>query len=392
MSAQKRRLLTLAACVAVIFLAPLLAAHGILLSGIIGHYGLSDAQQGYPSAAQNLGCLVSMFTSLWVIGRVSKQALSTLAIAVMTVAMLPLSLLPGFPTYLALYALVGVAFAYVDSIASSMIADLHPGENASRMMCLMHASHGLAGILLPPVIRAAMGGEGNLPRAYMAIFAMGIAALLIVAPIHFKFRLPDNAERPEPMSLVQLRAFFGMRSLRALSLAILFYGIHLTGMIVWISRYIEIELHRGALGALSLSLLYAGITGSRLIVSAIRIPPYTYMRRSCVLGAMAMGIGLIAQNAYVMCGAVVLCALLSGSVIPVAIGTACSEFSSNTMLASALMMLAMLIGNSISSPLIGMVEARSGMTWGMSIPAAALMLCGLIVLFAQRRLAATRAA
>ncbi|NLF28823.1 MAG: hypothetical protein GX592_13080, partial [Clostridiales bacterium] len=134
MNSRQRGLLTLAACFAAVFLAPVNSSHGALLSGMIARFNLSDFQQGYPNSAQNIGCLVAMFTSLWVIGRLSKQKLLTGSIALMALLMLPLSLLPSFPVYLGLYALVGAAFAYIDAIASSMIADLYPGEKASRMM------------------------------------------------------------------------------------------------------------------------------------------------------------------------------------------------------------------------------------------------------------------
>jgi len=118
MKSRQRALLTLAACFAAVFLAPVNSSHGALLSGMIAHFHLADFQQGYPNAAQNIGCLISMFTSLWVIGRISKQKLLTGSIALMALLMLPLSLLPSFPVYLGLYALVGAAFAYIDAIAS----------------------------------------------------------------------------------------------------------------------------------------------------------------------------------------------------------------------------------------------------------------------------------
>ena len=47
---------------------------------MIGHYGLTASEQGYPNSAQNIGCIAAMFTSLWVIGRLRKQTLLTDAI------------------------------------------------------------------------------------------------------------------------------------------------------------------------------------------------------------------------------------------------------------------------------------------------------------------------
>lgn len=365
-------ILTASVCLSAVFLATVNSSHGALLSPMISHYGLSSSQQGYPNSAQNIGCIAAMFTSLWVIGRLRKQTLQTAAVALMAALMIPLSLLPSFPAYLGLYALVGVAFAYIDAIASSMIADLHPGRNSARMMCVMHACHGLSGIVSPLLLSAALGPSGNMPRAYLTVLAIGVLTLAFLWPANARIRLSEAASRPEPLTRAQLSAFFGDPTLRALAICILFYGIHLSGMIVWIDRYVDVGL-QSALGALALAFLYAGMTGSRLLVPLLRIRPLTYICASCLLSAAVLGVGLCVRSAAVMCGCVLLCSLLSGALVPVALGTACAGFASNTLLASTLMNLCMLAGNCVSSPLIGMIEARAGLRWGMSACALALV-------------------
>ena len=365
-------ILTASVCLSAVFLATVNSSHGALLTPMIGRYGLAASEQGYPNSAQNIGCIAAMFTSLWVIGRLRKQTLLTAAVALMAVLMIPLSLLPSFPAYLGLYALVGVAFAYIDAIASSMIADLHPGKNSARMMCVMHACHGLSGIVSPLLLSAALGSSGNMPRAYLTVLAIGVLTLAFLGPANARIRLSEAASRPEPLTRAQLSAFFGDPTLRALAICILFYGIHLSGMIVWIDRYVDVGL-QSALGALALAFLYAGMTGSRLLVPLLRIRPLTYICASCLLSAAVLGVGLCVRSAAVMCGCVLLCSLLSGALVPVALGTACAGFASNTLLASTLMNLCMLAGNCVSSPLIGMIEARAGLRWGMSACALALV-------------------
>ena len=178
----------------------------------------------------------------------------------MALLMVPLSLLPSFPVYLGLYALVGVAYAYMDAIASSMIADLHPGKNSARMMCVMHACHGLSGIVSPLLLGAMLGASGNMPRAYLTILAIGLFTVAVLRP----------AQRPHPLKRRRraagtadarpaFRPFSATPTLRALAICILFYGIHLSGMIVWIDRYVDVGL-QSALGALALAFLYAGLT------------------------------------------------------------------------------------------------------------------------------------
>ncbi len=372
MTARQKWLLTAAVCLSTVFLAAVNSSHGPLLSPMIERYALTDSQQGYPNSAQNIGCIAAMFTSLWVIGRLRKQTLLTAAVGLMALLMLPLSLLPPFPVYLGLYALVGVAYAYMDAIASSMIADLHTGKNSARMMCVMHACHGLSGIVSPLLLGAALGVDGNMPRAYLAVLAIGAVTLAFLWPVNARVHLSEAAARPEPLSKRQLAAFFGNPTLRALAIAILFYGVHLSGMIVWIDRYVEVGL-QSTLGALALAFLYAGLTGSRLIVPLLRVRPMTYICFSCLLSAALTILGLCVGNAVVMCACVLACSLVSGALVPVILGTACAGFSSNTLLASTLMNLCMLAGNCISSPLIGMIESRAGMGWGMAVCAVALV-------------------
>ena len=372
MTARQKWLLTAAVCLSTVFLAAVNSSHGPLLSPMIERYALTDSQQGYPNSAQNIGCIAAMFTSLWVIGRLRKQTLLTAAVGLMALLMLPLSLLPPFPVYLGLYALVGVAYAYMDAIASSMIADLHTGKNSARMMCVMHACHGLSGIVSPLLLGAALGVDGNMPRAYLAVLAIGAVTLAFLWPVNARVHLSEAAARPEPLSKRQLAAFFGNPTLRALAIAILFYGVHLSGMIVWIDRYVEVGL-QSTLGALALAFLYAGLTGSRLIVPLLRVRPMTYICFSCLLSAALMILGLCVGNAVVMCACVLACSLVSGALVPVILGTAYAGFSSNTLLASTLMNLCMLAGNCISSPLIGMIESRAGMGWGMAVCAVALV-------------------
>lgn len=364
-------LLTAAVCLTTMFLATENSSHGALLTSVIEKYSLTQSQQGYPNSAQNIGCVAAMFSSLWVIGRLRKQTLMVAGIALMALAMIPLAFAPPFPIYVMLYVIVGAAFAYMDAITSSMIADMHAGRRGARMMCLLHACHGLSGIVSPLLIAPALSG-GGLKGAYIAIFAVGAALFAYIAPVNMRIRLPDNAAKPEKLTKRQLAEFFSNPMQRALAIAILFYGMFLTGMIVWISRFIDEGLG-GALGALALALLYAGITASRLLMPLMNFKPLRYVCASCAISAAILAAGLLIGDARFMCACAAACALVSGAIIPMIMSASCADFASNTLLASTLMNLSMLVGNCFASPLIGLIEARAGMRWGMAVCAGALL-------------------
>ena len=56
-------ILTAAVCLSTIFLATVNSSHGALLTPMIGHYGLTASEQGYPNSAQNIGCICLLYTS-----------------------------------------------------------------------------------------------------------------------------------------------------------------------------------------------------------------------------------------------------------------------------------------------------------------------------------------
>ena len=95
----------------------------------------------------------------------------------------------------------------MDAIASSMIADLHTGKNSARMMCVMHACHGLSGIVSPLLLGAALGVDGNMPRAYLAVLAIGTVTLAFLWPVNARVHLSEAAARPEPLSKRQLDVY-----------------------------------------------------------------------------------------------------------------------------------------------------------------------------------------
>ena len=127
-------------------------------------------------------------------------------------------------------------------------------------MCVMHACHGLSGIVSPLLLGAMLGASGNMPRAYLTILAIGLSRGRALAgqrphPLKRRRRAAGTADARPAFRL------FGDPTLRALAICILFYGIHLSGMIVWIDRYVDVGL-QSALGALALAFLYAGLTAS----------------------------------------------------------------------------------------------------------------------------------
>ncbi len=141
----------------------------------------------------------------------------------------------------------------------------------------------------------------------------------------------------------------------------------------------------------TLSLLYLGLTASRLSLPAVSrltgLSPRTYLAVAPFISALLLGVGVLSENVTLYIVLSALSALVAGAFIPIAISTACELMAGNTTGASTYMNLAMLIGNSISPPLIGAIGGAFNMGAGLLVPVTALILCGVCACLLSRKAA-----
>ena len=382
MNAQHKNLYTAAICCCTTYLAIINASHGTLLSSLIEFYQLTDSQQGYPNSFQNIGFIIAVVSSLFLIGRIDKHKLHMFALILMVIMTLPLSLNMSFPVFIAVFTVLGIGFGFVDVLNSSMVADLHQGKRAEQMMCLMHGCHGVAGILFPVILNRVLQASRSWERVYVVVFAIGAIILLYVLPTVLKLKKEYIQEVPpamEPVKWQAICAFFRNPLLCVLVCAIFFHAIYQMGLICWVKRYMEIELVSG-IGSIALSLYYFGMTASRFIVPLLHIPVRKYICWSSALSAVLIVAGILLHNSVIMCVCISVGALLNGAMIPVIISNVCQIYGGETFLPSTLAFVFLMGGYSISSPLIGILESIFGMTAAMAVCAAAILLNGLVVL------------
>lgn len=370
-----RRLLTISLFVCTMFLAAVNMSHGALLTEAITWYRLSDAQQGLANSLQSTGFLLALFTSFFLMGRVTKKALLIACACLITLVMVPLPMLPPYWAYALLFLPVGVAFGYLDTLTSAMIADSYQGAKSTKMMCALHAFHGFSGVLAPLALSWVVSATGKWQNAYLALLIAGAAMLLLVIPTVSRFAPPESEKSATArVTPAALKAYFKTRGNAGLMASLFFYGFYLMGMIVWIKRYTEAGLQSG-LGALALSSLYLGITASRLLLPVLPISVRAFLRFGNLAAGLVLGAGILYGNAPVLCAAVILSSLLSGAMIPASLSLSCARFAQNTFLASTLSNLFLLTGHIIASPAIGALES----VWGLR---AAMLLCPLALLIA----------
>lgn len=353
-------------------------SQGVLLTPLVEHYGLTESSQGIPNAALNIGCTIALLTSLVVMGRIAKPKLLIMAMTATIILILPLCSKPGFILLVALYALVGLAVGYIDTLGSSAIADLFHGKSASLMMGALHAVFGIAGIVSPLVMGSLLKGGLQWNWVYLIIAGVGCALYAYVLPVGRGWIREDAGVKSASIRLSRemLARFFGNRDQLLLLAAVLVYCLYFGGVTVWTDRFIDKELNNPALGATALSLFWLGVTASRLLTPLLKVTPLRYIQCAGLLGAAVLLPGVLSGNAYVMAGAVVVSSLLAGAVIPMILHVSCERFSENTLLATTTILLGVYAGQALGPMIIGQMEAAMSIKAGMLFCVAAVGLSG----------------
>ena len=364
---QKNMLYALCVFLCLILFALFSTSQGVLLTPMVAHYGLTESQQGATNAALNIGCAVALLTSLIVMGRVSKPKLMLMAFVLTILFILPGTLKPSFVLLTGMYLLVGVAVGYIDTLASSAIADLFHGKMAARMMGALHAMFGIGGMLSPVVMGGLMKGGLEWNQVYLVLAGVGAAFALFVLPVGRGWvrDVTDGKTETLRLSAGLLRKFFGSREQILLLVSVFMYAYYLGGMTVWTERFIDVELHNAQLGAIALSVFWLGMTICRLLAPMVRISPLRYIQLSGLISALVLAAGILSGNAYIMCAAAVLTALLAGAVIPMILHVSCERFQINTMLATTVVLLCVYAGQALGPVVIGQMEGALSIGSGL---------------------------
>lgn len=354
-------------------------SQGVLLTPLVEHYGLTESQQGLPNASVNIGCALALLTSLFVMGRMEKPKMMVLAIAATVIFILPLSLKPSFAILIALYLLVGIAVGYIDTLASSAMADLFKGRMAARMMGVLHSMFGISGIIAPLAAGAVMKAGVAWNHVYLLIAGTGVLMCLYVLPVGRGWIREDKGGKTGSLKLSRemLARFFGSREQVLILVTVLLYAFYFGGVTVWTERFIDKGMGNPAISAAALSAFWLAVTACRIGAPMLKTTPVRYIQISAVASAVIMAVGLTTNNAYLASGAIVLTGLLAGAVIPMILHLSCERFTENTLLATTAVLLCVYAGQALGPAVIGKMEAVWSIKSGMMICAAASLLSGL---------------
>lgn len=366
------------------------ASQGVLLGEYIGHYSLTKDSQGYVSSAQSAGLLLSVVSMGALSGRFKKTSIIlTTGIAIAAVFFAASFALP-FALLLVCYGGFGVAFGMFDATSSSMLVDIDP-ENSAKKMNLMRACYSIGGLVLPVVLERLLGVMGwNMVLRCMACFAAAAAA------VYFLCSRPFCAETVKPsgskgrINSAEISRFLKRRGSVTFILCLLIYGMHQTGFIVWISRFVNTNMDANGTGVYVLSAYWGGVTLARLIASKVKLSFVQSVIAGNLVATAVLAAGILSGSVAAMTACAAAAGLAEGTVIPFLMERACHMDAENTALGASMAIFIVNAGCMLSPPLIGLLTDSFGGGVGMSLIVVTGALCAVFGWLNERALRETK--
>lgn len=376
MRRSERAWITIFLLLCMVFLSAVFAVQGSLLSTMIDHFQLDAASQGVANTMAFAGGIIALVIAFVLQGRWKKRSLLKAAVLLCAAGLALMWLAPSYGLFIAAWFITGFGLGLMDTLLSACMADLYTGKQAVMMMCILHTAYGLSSVVSPMGYAALLGTSMPWQRIYLVIAAAGVLIILGSLVIRRANHIVDQ-ELLSRQSMHLKDIFPALRDGKLLWLvaALFFHGIFLSGLNTWINRYADGLGHAIALPAQSC--VFFGVMLSRLLMPFLPIKADRYVMTGGLLGGAALGIGLLFPNGWVLRAMLVVSSLCFGALIPCVLSLGCERQKANTLLATTGCMLALYLGQAVSSPLISAMESLIHLRAGIFLCAASMVLCSL---------------
>lgn len=376
-----KKLTTIAVFGAMVFLSFICAAQGALLTETISFFHLESSAQGMPAFLCSVGGMVSLAGTFFLIGRLPKLRLLEIGILTCCVFLCGIAQSSRFSLFLAAWFAVGIGIGFMDALLSSCIADLYSGDEATRMMCNLHTTAGVASMIAPILYSALKTAGVQWKHLYYVIAAFGLAILAMMVLVSHRTASSDSTKTVHTENKLGFRETVSLLTSGRFPLliaAIFLHGVFMGGLNSWLTHYVSVTLN-GKLGSIALSFLFLGILISRFVFPFTGIPRIKYLSRAGFLAGLLFAAALPFSNDVVVCVSSSLSALCFGAMIPCMLNEACADLPKSTLLATTSMVLSLYLGQGIASPILGIFEKGIGLRFGMLFCAGMMILTSAIL-------------
>ena len=351
----------------------------VVLGDLVEEFALEGGRIGLASSFSSIGVLLALLIfSPLIQGRLSKRTV----LAVSGISAVVILVLAGYATkyklLLGCHFMLGILLGgFFDSFANSYIVDLNY-KNSGRYVSLLHACYGFGGLIAPVLFSQILLRTDR----YMVYFAAAMLLMVTLLPFLITSALskkPKETEQREVrLSKDFVRLFFIEKRNWMLLLAIFFYCAIQNTHILWVMRYISVELDAPKLSSLALAGYWICSTLCRLFVSYLPGKPLTKFTVALIPVAICFCLGLFVRNAIAMIVVSCLFGLLAGHSIPTLINECARHYKGATTFPTIFMILAMHAASIVMPPIMGGISKRFSLRLAMfSLPAMAL--CAFII-------------
>ncbi|MCR4621910.1 MAG: MFS transporter [Clostridiales bacterium] len=341
-------------------LSTLFALQGILLSSIINEYGLTASDQGVPNLAAFAGGIAALLVTFVFSHRIPKWPALIVSLALCGLAVLCLRLSEGWALFIAVWCVLGFGMGLMDTLLSACMAQLYPGRLQARMMCFLHTAFGIASAGTPVLFGELL--KNGMPWKAVYLFPAGFAVALAVAALAAGVHRLDSEK-------TQVRAAASLTAVRDAKLWFLmagacFHGVFLSGLNTWINRFSEVYcLSEPVLPPMTF--MFAGLMCSRVLIPFLPLKTDRYVQYAGFCAGAALFGGILIPSILSPC--ILVSGFLFGAMLPCMLSLACERIPSQTLTCTTALMLSLYIGQSVSSPIIGALEAAFSLRSAMAL-------------------------
>ncbi len=376
MKKTERQLITAFLLLYMAFLSAIFAVQGSLLTSMIDNFHLDPSRQGLANSMAFLGGILALAGAFSLQGRWKKRTLLKIAVVICAAGLMVMWAAKSYALYVAGWFIAGFGLGLMDTLLSACMADLYTGRMAVIMMCMLHTAYGLSSVL-SPMGYAAMLNSGMLwQRIYLVIAMAGLLILLGAFIVKKAGNITDREVlSAKALSPKEILPALHKGGLIWLTVAIFFHGIFLSGLNTWANRYAD-----GLGGNISLpaqSCVFFGVMVSRMLMPFLPVKPGKYVAVSGFVSGALLLLGLFTMNGWLLRLMLIASCLIGGAMIPCVITLGCDRQRENTLLATTGIMLALYLGQGLSSPLIAALEGLMSLKAGMALCAVCMAVCSL---------------
>lgn len=374
MKRSERVLITVFLLLCMFFLSAVFAVQGSLLSTMIDNYQLNATSQGTANTMAFAGGIIALISAFALQGRWKKRTLVKASVMICVAGLVLMWLAPTYGLFVAAWFITGFGLGLMDTLLSACMADLYTSKQAVLMMCILHTAYGLSSVFSPMGYSCLLASGAPWKRIYLVIAVVGLMIVLGALLVRRLNHIVDNEElSQQTLRLTGIVPALHQGRLLWLVFAIFFHGIFLSGLNTWVNRYADTL--GDAITIPAQSCVFLGVMFSRFSMPFLPIKTERYVIAGGLLGGIALCVGLLFSNGWILRLMLILSSLLFGALIPCIITMACQRQPANTMLATTAIMLMLYLGQAVSSPMIALLESAFGLQSGMFLCAACMLIC-----------------